>query len=105
MRRKREGVGGEREPAVQQSHGGTGQRGMCLVRGVYVALCPAQPELALQPASLGGGQKCMSPTTGTCDTQPNRAVDAERSVSRILSQGNHTVLPPRNIFCEISKCP
>lgn len=49
VHRKREGVGGERGPAAQQSRGGTGQWGTC------PALCPVQPELALQPAILGGG--------------------------------------------------
>lgn len=99
VHREREGVDGKR--GQQHSRAGGRHRAM----GFMPALYPTQPELALQPASLGGGQECTSPATGTCATRPDRAMAALRFVSRILSQGNHTVLSPRNTFCEVSKCP
>lgn len=99
VHRKGEGVGGQRGPAVQQSRGWPGQWGTCQL------FAPCSLSLFCSQASLRGGQKCMSPATGTCPTWPNMAVGAQRFVSRILSQGNHTVLPPRNIFSDVSKCP
>jgi len=81
--RGRAGAGGERGPAAQRCCGGTGR----------------------WAASPAGGQKGTSPATGTCATQPNRAVGAPGFVSRIVSQGNPAVLPLRKTFCEVSKCP
>lgn len=44
--------------STAELEGGTGQWGS------MPALHPTQPELALQPASLGGGQECTSPAQG-----------------------------------------
>lgn len=57
------------------------------------ALCPMHPKLAVQP----GGQKSIATSTQTCAIWPNRAVGPQSFVSRVLLQGNHTVLLPRNI--------